>query len=75
MQASRLLTNPNILTKIRAKQNAILSRMEISVERVLREAACVAFLNPATLFDAEGNRGRGAEACSLGGPYPLNAIL
>jgi hypothetical protein len=53
--AIRMLGNARILAKIRAKQNQILQRTDVSVERILREAACLAFLNPATLFDAEGN--------------------
>jgi Terminase small subunit len=44
-----LLNNPKVLAKIRARQNIILQRQDISTERVLREAACVAFLDPAQI--------------------------
>ena len=37
------------MAQIRARQNIILQRQDISTERVLREAACVAFLDPAQI--------------------------
>lgn len=54
VHATRLLAKDKILDKIRAGQNRILKRAEVSVERVLRELACLAFLDPAGLFDEKG---------------------
>jgi phage terminase small subunit len=55
VHAHRLLRNLQILNKIRAVHNRTLQSAEVSVERVLREYACVAFFDPAKLFDSEGN--------------------
>jgi phage terminase small subunit len=55
VHAHRLLRNPGILDKIRAVQNRALQCTEVSVERVLREYAYVAFFDPAKLYDSDGN--------------------
>jgi phage terminase small subunit len=54
VRAIQLLAIDRIAAKIEAGRNRILSRTEISVGRVLREFACLAFLDPAKLFNAQG---------------------
>jgi phage terminase small subunit len=54
VHAYRLLKNAQILHKIRAVQNRTLQSLEVSVEWVLREYACVAFFDPVKLYDSDG---------------------
>jgi phage terminase small subunit len=51
----RLLRKPKISGRIAALQAEVTSRLEITVERVLLEAARLAFSDPRRLFDADGN--------------------
>jgi phage terminase small subunit len=52
--AARLMTNADILTEIIAGQKRAANAAEITQERILREYAKIAFLNPKLLYDENG---------------------
>jgi len=52
--ASRMLTNVNISTAIREAQDEILKENHITVSRIVRELALIAFFDPACLYDHSG---------------------
>ncbi len=51
---SRLLRRPDIQAEITAKALKLANAADVSVERVLKEYARIAFLNPQDLYDADG---------------------
>lgn len=53
--ASRLLANADIQSELGRLAGGLLSRNEVTVERVVNELAHLAFLDPAQFFDDEGN--------------------
>lgn len=53
-QASRLLSNSMVKAEIEANMRKKLSKVEVSVERVLAEIARLAFFDPRKLFDDDG---------------------
>ncbi len=53
--ASRLLSKANVAAYIASKQKKLQDKLEVSVERVLKEAARIAFSDPRKLFDEDGN--------------------
>lgn len=53
-QASRLLAKDNIRAAVDAKTHKVMSKLEITAERVLKERARLAFLDPRKLVDAKG---------------------
>jgi len=52
--ASRLLKNPKIAAEIGKARNRLFRRHEVNADRVLREIAAIAYLDPADLFDEQG---------------------
>ncbi|MGO9268245.1 MAG: terminase small subunit [Candidatus Binataceae bacterium] len=52
---SRLLKKAEIRTAIEQAQAHVANRAEVSVERVVRELAALAFVDPAQFYDEEGN--------------------
>jgi phage terminase small subunit len=52
---ARLLANASICERIRAARDRLDHELNLSVERVLREQMRIAFMDPAQLFDADGN--------------------
>jgi phage terminase small subunit len=54
-QGSRLLTNVDVLSAIEDGKAKRAAKVEITAERVLREIARVALLDPRKLFDESGN--------------------
>ncbi len=53
--AARLMTNADILTAIIAGQKRAADAAEITQERILREYAKIAFLDPTLLYDGNGH--------------------
>jgi phage terminase small subunit len=53
--ANRMLKNPKILALVNKKTGEVLSTLDVSVERILRERARLAFYDPRKFFDSEGN--------------------
>jgi phage terminase small subunit len=53
-QAARLLTKADISAAVEAVQKKALNEAQATVERVIREYAAVAFLDPGDLFDGAG---------------------
>jgi phage terminase small subunit len=54
VQGSRLLSNVKVREAIAKAQAKAAGKAEVSVERVLKEYARIAFLNPQDLYDADG---------------------
>lgn len=54
VQGSRLLSKAKVKAKIEAGQKKLSEKIEITQERVLREYAKIAFLDPSTFFDKGG---------------------
>src|ERR1700737_9722 len=54
IQGSRLLSNVKVREAIAKAQAKAAANAEVSVERVLKEYARIAFLNPQGLYDADG---------------------
>jgi phage terminase small subunit len=54
VQAADLLTKPSIAKAIAEAQAKALAKSEVTVERTIAEYARLAYLDPATLFDAQG---------------------
>lgn len=52
---SENLTKPMIAAEIQARIGKVLDKLEVSVERVLKERARLAFFDPRKFFDADGN--------------------
>jgi phage terminase small subunit len=52
--ASRMLTKDNIRAEIDRRISKVEQKADISAERVLKEYARIAFLNPQDLYDANG---------------------
>jgi phage terminase small subunit len=54
VQGSRLLSNVKVREAIAKAQAKAAGKAEVSVERVLKEYARIAFLNPQDLYDVDG---------------------
>lgn len=54
-QAYQLLQNPTVQKAIRERQSALQQEAQVTQERVLKEYARIAFLDPRKLYDAEGS--------------------
>ncbi len=52
--ASRMLSNVDISTAIRQAQDKILKKNHVTVSRIVRELALIAFFDPASLYDESG---------------------
>jgi phage terminase small subunit len=52
--ASRLLRNPKVIGMIEAETSKRLDRLEITADRILQEAAKLAFFDPRNLFNQDG---------------------
>ncbi len=55
VHAHRLLKNEKVLDKIRAHQDRVQKRNDVTVDKTLRELAELAFFDPIRLFDRKGN--------------------
>ena len=53
--ASRLLANVSIANAIRTAQDEILKETQVTVARIVRELALIAFFDPASIFDDSGH--------------------
>ena len=53
--ATRLLSNADISAAIREAQDQILKENHVTVSRIVRELALIAFFDPASLFDENGS--------------------
>lgn len=53
--ASRLLKKDKVLALLKQKQAGFAQKLDISVERVLKERARLAFYDPRKFFDKQGN--------------------
>lgn len=53
--ASRLLANVSIATAIRDAQDEILKETQVTVARIVRELALIAFFDPASILDDSGH--------------------
>lgn len=53
-QASRLLSNAKVKAELEKRMGKMMSRLEISAERVLQERARLAFFDVRSLFHADG---------------------
>jgi len=51
----RLLKNPHVAEYLATKRQAAEEKADVSEERILREVAAIAFLDPAEYFDPHGN--------------------
>ena len=49
-----MLTNVNISTAIREANDQILKENQVTVARIVRELALIAFFDPASLYDESG---------------------
>jgi phage terminase small subunit len=54
IQASKLLTNPNIAAAVKELRDQLAGKVELTAERTLQEISRIAFFNPKELFDADG---------------------
>lgn len=54
VNAARLLRNAQVQAEVAKRTQKLMGKLEISVERVLRERARLAFLDPRKLVDANG---------------------
>ena len=54
IHASKMLANVSISTAIREAQDKILKENHITVSRIVRELALIAFFDPASLYDQNG---------------------
>ena len=54
-KSTALMKKPKIRARIAALRANAVRKQEISIDEVLKEAACIAFLDPVCLFDAAGN--------------------
>ena len=52
--ASRMLSNVSISTAIHAAQDEILKENHVTVARIVRELALIAFFDPASMYDENG---------------------
>lgn len=55
VQGPRLLGNVRVSTEIQQRQNKLQQKAEVTVERVVKEYARIAFLDPSMFFDDRGN--------------------
>lgn len=55
VEAVRLLRKPNVSAEIEAMKTATSKRHEITKDRLIREVARTAFLDPGAYFDSHGN--------------------
>lgn len=55
VEAHRVLKNPKVARRIDELRAPALQANEMTVERTIRETACVSFSDPAELFDDDGN--------------------
>ena len=62
VEAVRLLRKPNVSAEIEAMKTATSKRLEITKDRVIREVARSALLDPGAYFDTHGNP---IEICDL----------
>jgi phage terminase small subunit len=53
--AGVLLTKDDIAAELHKRQSAVLKRLDVTAERVVKELAWIAFFDPMYLFDAQGN--------------------
>ena len=54
-QGHDLLKKPEIAAAVSTSIAKVLGDSEVTVERAVREAACIAFLNPQDFYDEDGN--------------------
>lgn len=52
--ASRMLAKPTVRAELQRRQDQIAARLEVTVERVLKEQAAIAFSDPRRMFNADG---------------------
>jgi len=55
VQGSRLLTDVDIKEQIEQKAEAVITKLDISVERTLNEIGRLAFYDPAKFFESDGS--------------------
>jgi len=54
-EAKRRFSSPTVTKELNRRLGPIMRKFDVSEERIIQEAACIAFLDPIDLFDNDGN--------------------